>query len=119
MSLPTSLPKPSASPERIVDRLFQRLAATYGRHWLAMWIGIPIADVKAEWAARLTGYAPETIAKALEHVAKESKFPPTLPEFLTACRDFQPRGRTLISLPAPRSDAPAHIFDALRKTLKP
>lgn len=117
-NLQTSRAKQSASPERIVDRLFQRLAATYGKHWLDMWVGIPIADVKIEWAGRLHGYAPETIGKALDHLARESKFPPTLPEFVALCREFHPRGRMLVGLPAPRAPAPDHVFDVLRKAIK-
>lgn len=115
----SSTAKPSASPEAIVDRLFVKLGAMYGKAWLDMWTGAPIAEVKAEWAARLHGVAPESIRLALEHMVTEGRpFPPNLPEFVSMVKQFARKGpHALRALQAPRYDAPENVFANLRKQL--
>lgn len=112
----SSTAKPSASPEAIVDRLFQVLHATYGRAWADLWTGVPIEAVKAEWTRSLATFEAETIRLALESLKTEGKaFPPNLAEFVHLCRQFVRRGPHRLALTAPRSEAPANIFQNLRK----
>ncbi len=115
----SSTAKPGASPEAIVDRLFQRLATLYGRAWLDLWAGIPIDAVKAEWARSLHGMAPEAIGLALESLKTEGvKFPPNLPEFIALCRQFVRRGPHRLALAAPRYAPPENVFANLRRQLQ-
>ena len=65
----SSMDRQSASPDAIVDRLFQRLAAMYGAKWLDLWSAIPMDAVKAEWSRALTGHDVEAVRLALEHQA--------------------------------------------------
>lgn len=113
-----STAKPSASPDAVVDRLFQVLHAMYGRSWADMWVGAPVDAVKAEWARSLSGFEMETIRLALEALKSEGKaFPPNLPEFVSLCRQFI-RGKThRLSLAAPRYEPPQNIFANLKRQL--
>lgn len=113
-----STARPSASPESLVDRLFQKLALMYGKHWLDMWAGMPLDAVKSDWAAALYGFDGETIRLAIEHLKTEGKtFPPTQPEFVSLCRQFVRRGPHRLSLTAPRSSPPENIFAKLKRDL--
>lgn len=118
-NLPTLPANPSASPEFLVDRLFRRLHAMYGKHWLDLWVGAPMAEVKAEWARTLTGVSPEALKMALDALLKQGKaFPPSLPEFVSLCRQFTRQGPHRLALTGPRIDAPAQAFQTLRNVLR-
>lgn len=74
-------------PDTWIDRIFMRMQGLYGALFLDRWKGCDMANVKAVWADELSGFVdqPERIAYALKSLA-ENKFPPTLPEFISACR---------------------------------
>lgn len=57
-------------PSKAVDRLFDRLGATYGASWDRSLGSAPIADVKAVWAHELAGFADKLpmVAWALENL---------------------------------------------------
>lgn len=57
----------------------------YGARFAAMWDGIPVADVKAEWADALQPFYGCQIAWALAQFRSESEWPPTLPAFVRMC----------------------------------
>lgn len=110
--------KRSASPDAVVDRLFQRLHTIYGRAWADMWVGAPMDEVKAEWARSLDGFEVETVRLALESLKTEGvKFPPNLAEFVHLCRQFVRRGPHRLALMAPRYVPPADVFKNLKKAL--
>lgn len=112
----SSTAKLSASPESVVDRLFQKLHAMYGRSWADLWAGAPMDAVKAEWVAALGGFELETIRLALESLKTEGKqYPPNLPEFVHLCRQFVRRGPHRLALAAPRYEPPQNVFANLRK----
>lgn len=73
-------------PAPWVDRLFEKLTLVYGREFLARWDGVPIADVKADWAHELAGFErhPQSIAHALQHLPPDR--PPTVLQFRAMCR---------------------------------
>jgi hypothetical protein len=71
-----------------IDRLFERFAMMYGRHWLDQWAGLDIDDVKASWSADLAFASGEQVRKALDHCKTQCKFPPTCPEFVGLCKAF-------------------------------
>lgn len=113
-----STAKPSASPDAIVDRLFQVLHAMYGRGWADLWVGAPMDAVKAEWSRSLCGFEMETIRLAIESLKAEGKsFPPNLPEFVHLCRQFVRRGPHRVALTAPRYEPPENVFAKLREQL--
>lgn len=72
-------------PTRIIDRLFERLTATYGNQWLRLWSGIPVNDAKSAWAHELSGFASklESLAWALENLPEK---PPNVIEFRNLAR---------------------------------
>lgn len=73
-------------PEPWIEKIFHRLSVTYGRNWLSMWDGIPIDDVKEDWAEQLAGYQqnPNAITYALENLPHAK--PPTVLEFRALCQ---------------------------------
>ena len=88
-------------PMKAIDRLFERLAATYGAQWTRQWQDVPMADVKTGWAHELAVFANSLhrIAWALENL------PPKCPnaiEFKALCR--QAPAPETPRLPEPKAD---------------
>ena len=88
-------------PVKAIDRLFERLALTYGAAWMRQWEGLNLNDIKAMWAHELAGYASrlDAIAWALEHLPPRC---PNILEFKALCREA-PRHEPL-PLPEPPAD---------------
>lgn len=102
----------SSLPPAWVDALFSRLATRYGRPFYAMWDGLEIDAVKADWAEVLGGFhdKPEAIAYALENLPIDKA--PNALQFRDFCRrspDNTPK------LPAPKADR--KVADAAVKAL--
>lgn len=72
-------------PDSWVEKLFTRLATMYGNKFLDMWKGLDLEAVKSAWGEDLAGYTGDELKRGLEF-CKRSQWPPTLPEFMTACR---------------------------------
>jgi len=72
-------------PTKAIDRLFERLSATYGADWTRQWVGVPITDVKTAWAYELSGYANrlEALAWALDNLPEHC---PNAIQFRNLCR---------------------------------
>lgn len=116
---PTSPAKPAASPDTVVDRLFARLHAMYGRAWLDLWADAPMVHVKGVWADTLRNVSPEQMRLALDELAKAGKpFPPTLPEFAHLCEQYRPKAKPSLYLAAPRHDPPDGAIRTLRQVLE-
>lgn len=83
----TSPPTVSALPESWISKIFAKFEARYGSLFIDRWKDCNMANVRETWAEELANYEdkPECIGHALRALAT-SKFPPTLPEFLEACR---------------------------------
>lgn len=98
-------------PATWVDKIFAKLTLAYGRDFLARWEGLEIADVKADWAHELGGFAghPEAIAYALQHLPVKA---PAVIEFRAICR--QSPAPELPRLEAPKAD-PARVAEAMQK----
>lgn len=97
-----------------IDRLFERLAATYGAAWARQWADVPVAQVKAAWATELAWWLASkerlpAIAWALSSLPERC---PNAVEFRNLCRQahapIQPR------LPEPAAD-PARVVAELAK----
>ena len=88
-------------PIKAVDRLFERLGATYGEQWNRQWVNIPINDVKSAWGHELSGFAGqlEAIAWGLENLPERC---PNVIEFRNLCR--RAPAPELPRLPEPKAD---------------
>jgi hypothetical protein len=77
-----------------VERLFQRLTATYGSEFVNKWDKVSLTDLKTAWAHELAAYSHnlKAIAWALENLPDRC---PNLIEFKSLCKH------------APRPDMPA------------
>lgn len=81
--------QPNPIPDAWLARLFDRLTAIYGSQKVgAMWVDADMVQVKAAWGHALAKYPPEAIAMALQELPEmPSRWPPTLPEFVTIVRE--------------------------------
>ncbi len=88
-------------PIKAIDRLFERLSATYGSAWSRQWETVPMNDVKSAWAYELGSYAQrlEAVAWALENLPERC---PNAIEFRNLCRSA-PAPQTP-KLPEPKAD---------------
>lgn len=88
-------------PVKAVDRLFERLALTYGAAWMRQWEGLDVNDIKALWAHELAGFSGrlDAIAWALENLPPRC---PNIIEFKALCREA-PRPQAA-PLPEPPAD---------------
>jgi hypothetical protein len=98
-------------PSRAIERLFDRLAATYGNEWISRWQGLDGNAVKTLWAHELSGFAErlDCIAWALENLPARS---PNVIEFRNLCRSA-PQPETP-RLPEPKID-PERLKQELAK----
>ena len=79
---------PQITQAEAIDRLFNRLSATYGAEWTRQWASIPISDVKTAWSHELAGYLSsrsglKTIAHALDNLPERC---PNVIQFKNLCR---------------------------------
>lgn len=76
-----------------VDRIFEKLTLIYGRDFVSRWdsCGVPIEEVKADWARELAGFVnhPEAIAYALSNMPADRA--PTVLQFRDICRKAPPK----------------------------
>ena len=100
-------------PNKAIDRLFDRLSATYGSAWTRQWADVPLGEVKTAWAHELSGYASETglnsIAWALENLPEKC---PNIIEFRNLCR--RAPVPVVPQLPEPKAD-PGRVAAELAK----
>lgn len=116
---PTSRPNPSALPDGWIDRLFLRMHAVFGKAWLDMWAGIPVAVVKAQWSESLARCSGEQIRLAMSELERlGTRFPPNLAEFYALCEQFRPRKGPQLYIAAPRHEPPANVFANLKRQLE-
>lgn len=90
-------------PLAAVDRLFARLAATYGREWMQRWEGLDDKAVKALWGHELAPWANrlDAIAWALENLPERC---PNAIQFRNLVRQAPAPAEALPALPAPNPD---------------
>lgn len=88
-------------PIKAIDRLFERLALTYGAAWVRQWEGLNMNDIKAMWAHELSGFSGrlEAIAWALENLPERC---PNVIEFRNLCR--RAPAPEVPKLPEPKAD---------------
>lgn len=88
-------------PVQALDRMFARLAATYGAAWERSLGSTPLADVKTAWSHELSGFSGSLnrIAWALENLPPKC---PNVIEFKALCR--QAPAPEAPRLPEPKAD---------------
>jgi hypothetical protein len=86
---------------RAIDRLFHRLAATYGAEWDRSLGATPISDTKSVWAHELSGFSGnlQPIAWALENLPERC---PNAIQFKNLCRQAPAPATEM--LPSPKAD---------------
>jgi hypothetical protein len=101
-------PTSAGLPERAVERLFARFTAMYGQGAMKrMWLDMPLAEVKSVWADSLSRFTMPELLAGLRYLEDAgSTFPPTLPEFVAACRrkpEPTPAAHRPLLAPPPRT----------------
>lgn len=96
---------------KAIDRLFERLGATYGAQWTRQWQDIPMVDVKTAWAHELDVFSGSLhrLAWALENLPARC---PNAIEFKALCR--QAPAPEVPQLPEPKAD-PQRVMAELSK----
>lgn len=96
-----------------IERLFKRLAATYGARWDASLGSTPIADVKTVWAHELSGFAGSLhrIAWALENLPERC---PNPIEFKNLCRQSPSLEVPALPMPVVNPEIAAKVLGGLR-----
>ncbi len=96
---------------QVIDRLFDRLSATYGRDFMSRWEGLDGNAVKTSWAHELDGYGKrlDAIAWALENLPERA---PNVIEFRNLCQ--RAPALPMARLPAPAPD-PERVAAELAK----
>lgn len=96
---------------KAIDRLFDRLGATYGAAWDRSLGATPLLDAKSIWAHELQGFAQrlEAVVWALDQLPEH---PPNVIQFRNLCR--QAPAPVAPPLPEPKAD-PARLAAELAK----
>lgn len=82
---PASLTEAKPLPDAAMSELFSGLAAALGDKFTSFFEDVPQEDLRANWAASLSGFMRHEIQRGLAAVT-EQRFPPTLGEFKHLCR---------------------------------
>ena len=102
-------------PAAWVDRLFQKLAVTYGRDFTSRWEGMNADDVKADWGRELAGFAqsPDSIKYGLENLPADK--PPTVLQFRDLCRRMPSKAPLALPPPDPNPEVAKAAIGALKR----
>lgn len=87
------------------EKLFDRFLTIYGaQRFATMWAGADLELVKQTWGAALAKFDNETLAKALHGlVVNGNDWPPTLPQFVNICRQFNVQSKIQTQLSGPKA----------------
>ena len=90
-------------PDEWVERIFERVAATYGvQKTSSMWTGVEPKQVKRTWGQALGKYPRDALAAAVQAMPEEcGVWPPTLPEFVALVKAQMPAPEHRQALPVP------------------
>ncbi len=85
----------------VIDRLFTRLAATYGAEWVRQCEATPMSDIKTVWGHELAGYITHlsAIAYALDTLPERC---PNVIQFRNLCRAAP--AKTVKQIEAPKAN---------------
>ncbi|CAM2167954.1 conserved hypothetical protein [Burkholderia latens] len=74
-----------ALPQHWVEALFSKMAAFYGSRFASMWNGVNVSEVQRAWAIELGKLSRDQLKAGSDNLTALPK-PPTLPEFVSLCR---------------------------------
>ena len=99
----------------VIDRLFTRLAATYGPEWTRQCGVTPMTDIKTAWGHELAWCIKDLtiIAQVLDNLPERC---PNVIQFKNLCRAIP--SKTALLLPEPKSD-PVFVKQVLAKLADP
>ncbi|MBU9403545.1 hypothetical protein KTE13_27770 [Burkholderia multivorans] len=86
-----------ALPQHWVEALFSKMAAFYGSRFAAMWTGVNVVEVQKAWAVELGKLSREQLKAGSDNLTALPK-PPTLPEFVSLCRQARSEQAALTTL---------------------
>lgn len=81
----------NAIPKHWVQALFAKMSAFYGDRFASMWRGSNLDEVQKAWAIELFKLSTEQMKAGSEALTAFAK-PPTLPEFVTHCKQRRAEG---------------------------
>ena len=101
---------------KAVDRIFERLGATYGRDFTGRWDGMDQNTIKSSWAHELAGFSNSltSIGWALENLPERA---PNVIEFRAICRRAPEQVTPRLESPKVDPAIVKMVADGLRKTL--
>lgn len=106
-----------SSPTPWADRLFARFAALYGNQKLAAtWPAEGAAEVRLAWEEQLRRFPADVLRNALQALVDCGReWPPTLPEFVGMCREYNrpEHTRAPAALPPPSPTEAAQASAAI------
>lgn len=74
----------------IIDRLFLKLAAIYGNTWRSLFKSHEFLEFcKQEWLEALSGFDENVLFQAVTTCREHRPYPPTIPEFIDACKKLR------------------------------
>lgn len=89
-----------------VEAIFRRLSTRYGSAWAAKWAGLPVEDVKADWARVLGGQTKESVLYALDYLPD---FVPTAHQFREICNRAPRTEQARLPAPKPTEESKAKV----------
>ena len=112
---------PEPLPMQWIDRLFTKLALTYGAPFMARYDGLDLEMVKAEWAEGLSGYQAENGAAIAWALGMLPDRAPNLIEVRTLCRHAPTPAKKLLEAPVDKPDPTllAKVSQGLEKAAPP
>lgn len=87
-------------PTKAIDRIIERLTATYGNEFMAGYSKVPIADMKSAWASAMDAFGTERGLHAIAWALSPENLPERAPnaiQFRSLC----------LKAPAPAEELPA------------
>lgn len=119
---PIETPKPPPNiSEKLIARLWQRMAELYGRLWESSYGLVGGRDFKT-WSKALTSLTPQQIKTGLDYlIAEGSEYPPNLVKFLRLCRTVVPSSHRTVdftALPPPDINTQPKVLAAKEKHLQ-
>lgn len=89
MTEPSTFKRPDwpldALPQHWIEALFSKMAAFYGSRFASMWNGVNVGEVQRAWAIELGKLSRDQLKAGSDNLTALPK-PPTLPEFVSLCR---------------------------------
>jgi hypothetical protein len=107
-------------PDNWVDQLFSKLTLTYGQAFMRQYDGLPLDEVKANWAHELGCFAQskDAIRYGLERLPTDR--PPNVLQFRVLCNRPTEHDTKTLRLPAPPAnpEIAARIRAAFKRPLQ-